>query len=74
MTLDLERSAGTATGSDELVTAGMRGAGDYRCTSCGYGIVTFALLPACPMCHGESWRGVPHGPFTMREHGASAEH
>jgi lipopolysaccharide biosynthesis regulator YciM len=71
MTLDLERTAGSQTGEDGLVSAGTRGAGDYRCATCGYGIVTFALLPACPMCHGESWRAIPHGPFTVR---ASAQH
>jgi lipopolysaccharide biosynthesis regulator YciM len=71
MTLDIERTAGTATGHDGLVSAGMRGAGDYRCATCGYGIVTFALLPACPMCHGEAWQAIPHGPFSVR---GSAEH
>lgn len=32
---------------------------DYRCSSCGYGIVTTRPLPACPMCGRSDWIGKP---------------
>ena len=67
MTLDLgtpDRAAGAR--ESERVEAGMRGAGEYHCLECGYGIVTFSLVPACPMCHGSSWAPALWGPFTTR--------
>jgi hypothetical protein len=45
--------------------AGARGVGEYRCCSCGYGIVTLSILPACPMCHGASWAAI-RSPFAPR--------
>jgi hypothetical protein len=67
MALDLgppAREAGTReTGH---VEAGARGAGEYRCLECGYGIVTFSLVPACPMCHGSHWGAANWSPFTTR--------
>lgn len=68
MSLDLEPRMGT-TGAPALdhVEAGARGAGEYRCLDCGYGIVTFALVPACPMCRGARWAVTSHGPFSARE-------
>jgi lipopolysaccharide biosynthesis regulator YciM len=67
MALDL-RTAARGTGADEsdLVQAGMRGAGEYRCLECGYGIVTFSLVPACPMCHGSTWEAARWSPFAAR--------
>jgi lipopolysaccharide biosynthesis regulator YciM len=57
MTLELDKSASKArTGESLRVEAGARGAGDYRCVGCGYGIVTFGLVPTCPMCHGSAWK------------------
>jgi lipopolysaccharide biosynthesis regulator YciM len=44
----------------------MRGAGEYRCLECGYGIVTLSLVPDCPMCHGSQWEAVRWSPFTTR--------
>jgi lipopolysaccharide biosynthesis regulator YciM len=44
----------------------MRGAGEYRCLECGYGIVTLSLVPDCPMCHGAKWEAVRWSPFTTR--------
>jgi lipopolysaccharide biosynthesis regulator YciM len=48
----------------DRVEAGVRGAGEYRCLECGYGIVTFSLVPACPMCHGHAWEPTRDSPFT----------
>jgi hypothetical protein len=57
MTLELDKSAARAeTAEGSLLQAGTRGAGDYRCLDCGYGIVTFGLLPTCPMCKGSTWK------------------
>ena len=73
MALDLGKPARTAgTRERERVEAGARGAGEYRCLECGYGIVTFSLVPACPMCHGADWEATRWSPFTTREE--SAEH
>jgi hypothetical protein len=66
MALHLERSAATAGTQSATVEAGARGAGDYRCLDCGYGIVTFGLVPTCPMCHGAQWESARWSPFTSR--------
>jgi hypothetical protein len=67
MALHLERPAATAdTGEGATVEAGARGAGDYRCLDCGYGIVTFGLVPTCPMCHGAQWESARWSPFASR--------
>jgi lipopolysaccharide biosynthesis regulator YciM len=67
MALDLgipARKAGV--GESDHVQSGTRGAGEYRCLECGYGIVTFSLVPACPMCHGSSWETARWSPFATR--------
>jgi hypothetical protein len=75
MTLDLDRPA-TRPDSPEgdRRRAGDRGAGDYRCLECGYGIVTLGLMPACPMCHGSDWQAARASPFNVRPSPASTEH
>jgi hypothetical protein len=50
-----------------LIDAGERGLGEYRCVTCGYGIVTLSVLPMCPMCHGSAWTLMRASPFTARE-------
>ena len=30
------------------------------------GIVTFGLVPTCPMCHGEQWESARWSPFASR--------
>lgn len=71
--LDLGRPARKAGAREfERVEAGARGAGEYRCVACGYGIVTFSLVPPCPMCHGADWAATRWSPFTTHEE--SAEH
>jgi hypothetical protein len=68
MALHLERSASEAdTSESATIEAGARGAGDYRCLDCGYGIVTFSLIPTCPMCHGALWESARWSPFTARD-------
>jgi lipopolysaccharide biosynthesis regulator YciM len=65
MDLYLDRAAAAAgVRESETVEAGVRGAGDYRCVECGYGIVTFGLVPTCPMCHGAAWEVARWSPFT----------
>jgi lipopolysaccharide biosynthesis regulator YciM len=67
MALDLGKPARTAgIREGDRVEAGMRGAGEYRCLECGYGIVTLSLVPDCPMCHGAHWEAVRWSPFTTR--------
>ncbi len=55
-----------AAGEPAIVRAGARGAGDYRCRGCGYGVVTFGIVPECPMCHGLEWERARPGPFSVR--------
>jgi lipopolysaccharide biosynthesis regulator YciM len=65
MALELDRPAREAgTRVSDRVEAGTRGAGEYRCLECGYGIVTFSLVPACPMCHGSHWEAARWSPFS----------
>jgi rubrerythrin len=45
-------------------TAGEQRVGEFRCTECGYGIVSRRTLPACPMCQGKAWEESLWGPFT----------
>jgi hypothetical protein len=59
--------SGIDTGEPAVVTAGMRGAGDYRCLTCGYGVVSFGIVPECPMCHGSTWELARPGPFGGHE-------
>ena len=48
-----------------LRDAGARGPRfDYRCASCGYGIVVRQLPPSCPMCRETRWELVAWRPFT----------
>ena len=52
---------------DEFIpfhSIGARMVGEFHCSGCGYGIVSRGLLPACPMCHGETWEESPWRPFT----------
>ncbi len=46
--------------------AGPATAGEYHCSSCGYGVTVQAALPRCPMCQGESWEAAP-GPLVRIE-------
>jgi rubrerythrin len=73
MALDLDKPARQeGVQESDRVEAGARGAGEYRCLECGYGIVTFSLVPDCPMCHGADWEVARFTPFATREE--SAEH
>jgi lipopolysaccharide biosynthesis regulator YciM len=52
-------SAGAASLEDpgfvDLVVAGTRTSGEFRCAECGYGAVVQRVLPHCPMCTGTVW-------------------
>jgi len=54
------------------VAAESSGRSDYRCTVCGYGVVTAGPLPACPMCGASSWAagGRPQVDLERREDAA----
>jgi hypothetical protein len=47
--------------------------GEYCCLVCGYRIVGSGELPACPMCHQQTWRLVAWRPFTRPEVPAAKE-
>jgi hypothetical protein len=42
------------------------GKGPLRCGSCGYEIVSYRGLPACPMCREIRWEQAPWRPFTRQ--------
>jgi hypothetical protein len=49
-------------GGDEFNARHASGAqivGDFRCSGCGYGIVSRGVLPTCPMCRGAAWEESP---------------
>jgi hypothetical protein len=42
-----------------MVAAGQGGKSkpaEYRCATCGYGIIVYGQPPTCPMCRESSWR------------------
>jgi hypothetical protein len=52
---------------DEFVAfyaSGARVIGEFRCSDCGYGIVSRGSIPICPMCRGSSWEESLWRPFT----------
>jgi rubrerythrin len=68
MALDIGTPVRTARTRETVeVEAGARGAGEYRCLACGYGIATFSVIPECPMCRGTHWEMARFSPFTARE-------
>lgn len=56
-----------------LHRSGEPAAGEYRCLECGYGLVSFSLLPACPMCHGNHFQEAVASPFAPRAARSRAE-
>ena len=51
-------------GHVEIHSSGSHVAGDFRCASCGYGIVFRGALPHCPICHGSAWEESAWRPFS----------
>jgi hypothetical protein len=47
-----------------FVAAGSHATGQYRCSTCGYGITIHAALPECPMCAGTSWEKTAWSPLS----------
>jgi len=41
--------------------------GSLRCAACGYEIVSYRSLPACPMCRNTCWEPAPWRPFTRNQ-------
>ncbi len=62
-------SASPVHDSLRLDASGARGVGEFRCSECGYGIVSRGVLPDCRMCHGSSWAKSPWRPFARQETG-----
>jgi hypothetical protein len=58
---------------DSVVEGGMVAAGrgrkgkraEYRCATCGYGIVVYGQAPSCPMCSEARWEHVEWRPFSQ---------
>ena len=48
----------------EFARAGTQAAGEYHCSSCGYGVTIHTLLPRCPMCAGTLWEQAAWSPFS----------
>jgi hypothetical protein len=42
------------------------GRGPLRCGSCGYEVVSYRVLPVCPMCREVCWEPAPSRPFTRK--------
>ena len=38
---------------------------EYRCATCGYGIVVYGQAPSCPMCREARWEHVEWRPFSQ---------
>jgi hypothetical protein len=50
--------------SNAFHASGAQVVGEFRCSGCGYGIVSRGVLPTCPMCEGAAWEESPWRPFT----------
>ena len=70
---DPERVALVREAEDSKVEGGMVAAGrgrkgkraEYRCATCGYGIVVYRQAPSCPMCREARWEHVEWRPFSQ---------
>ena len=43
------------------------GRAEFRCSGCGYGLITIGRPPRCPMCQMSAWESVPWRPLTTPE-------
>jgi rubrerythrin len=59
---DRIQGAGERRGVAELLLAGQPGAGEFRCSRCGYGVIVQLELPRCPMCSGTAWEQLGWAP------------
>ena len=50
----------------EFLRAGSPATGEFRCSSCGYGVTVHVALPQCPMCTGTSWESAAWSPAPLR--------
>jgi hypothetical protein len=37
---------------------------EWRCRSCGYGLIVRGTLPSCPMCRSYDWAQIPGAAYT----------
>ena len=64
----LVRAAEDSAVEGGLVVAGRGRRGkraEYRCASCGYGLVVYGQPPSCPMCREPRWEHVESRPFSQ---------
>jgi hypothetical protein len=70
---DSELVARVRAAGDAALERGMLAAGggrkgkraEYRCASCGYGIVVSGHAPSCPMCREARWEHLEWRPFSQ---------
>jgi hypothetical protein len=68
---DPELVALARAAEDSAVEGGLAGRGrrgkraEYRCASCGYGLVVYGQPPSCPMCREPRWEHVESRPFSQ---------
>jgi rubrerythrin len=51
-------------GTIEFFAAGQAAVGEFRCSTCGYGVIVHRALPVCPMCGGGDWEQSSWSPFS----------
>jgi rubrerythrin len=49
-----------------FLLTGQPGAGEFRCSRCGYGVIVQGELPRCPMCSGTAWEEPGSGAMRRR--------
>jgi rubrerythrin len=63
---DRIQEAPEADGFVAFLLTGEAGAGEFRCSRCGYGVIVQLELPRCPMCSGTSWEEPGWGAMRRR--------
>jgi hypothetical protein len=46
---------GQADAQSTIWVTGEQASGQFRCSTCSYGVTVYVQLPRCPMCAGEQW-------------------
>jgi rubrerythrin len=50
----------------DVLAAGEAAAGEFHCSTCGYGVIVQRELPRCPMCRGTAWEQAGWGAIRRR--------